>query len=130
MAKQICETPLKVGVGVLVENQNPLFGASEKYVNFYLTPPKSNRGRCYTFTEKEVGLLFSRPDILTGWEPDRGELYRGFIGGHGCWVARLEWKGVTKLVRISLGFLSRGLDRANKNPEDVTKPTWLARMFG
>lgn len=130
MARQICDTPLKTGVGVLVENQNPLFGASEKYVNFYITPCGSNKGRCYTFTELEADRLFARPSLVLGWEPSCGDLYRAHIAGRECWLARLKWGNQDKLVRISKGLLSKAADRANKNPEDVTKPSWLARMFG
>jgi len=130
MAKQICKTAIRKGVGIIVKNTEAVFGAADKYVNFYLDFADGAPGRCVMFTPKEVAGLFSRPEIISGWEPDRGELYSGFIGGHHCWIVNLEFGGIKKVVRLSTGLLNTAIARANKNPEDVTNPSWLMKIFG
>ncbi len=128
MADQICDTKIRKGVGVVVSNQEPVFGAAPRYVNFYLDFPTG--GRCAMFTEREAANLFSRPEVLTGWAPPRGKLCHAHLGGHPCWVVNLELAGVVKTVRLGVPLLNAALARAAKNPEDVTKPSWLLRVFG
>lgn len=130
MAKQICNTTIRKGVGILVENQKPSPTASSRYINFYFAFPDKVGGRCVMFTEKEVASFFDRPSLIDVWDPDRGNLYSSFIGGHRCWVVQIEWQGKTKLVRIPAGTMKGAIKRADKNPEDVTNPSWLARIFG
>ena len=129
MAKKIIAVKVRKGKGVLVENQDPRFGAATKYVNFYLSID-GRPGECLMFTEAEVKELMGRPNVLKQWNFDDGDFIAASINGYNCYIGRVNYGRSKKVVKLTNRHVVRGRYRAANNPEDVTKPSWLTKVFG
>lgn len=129
MARKIVDVKVRKGVGVLVENQSPRFGAVDKYVNFYLSLD-GRSGECLMLTESEVRDLMGRPNVLARWNFDDGDFVKASINGAECHIGRVTYGRSKRVVRLTRRLLERGRHRAANNPEDVTQPSWLTKVFG
>lgn len=160
MAKIILGNTTKTGHCVLIENQNPTFGASKRYMNAYLkfdqfkvAPIYINKklfdtsvllnGFCLIFTEKEHRQFFFKPyvtdpkhsnqddiSLITNFPGTLGTMYQASIGGHTCFVGNVHWLNQVRCIKIPLSVVVRAILRSLKNKEDVTSPTFLQKIFG
>lgn len=161
MAKIILgDKNIKTGYCVLVENLNPKFGASKRFMNIYLkfdqfkTTPiyykgslfdtnKLIKGFCLMFTEREHRAFFFDPYVrdpvlssqndtsfITNFPGPIGTMYQASIYGHLCFVGNIQWLNQVRCVKIPLRIILRAIKRSLKNKEDVTSPSFLTRVFG
>ena len=128
MAEMIDNVEVKLGRAIRVRNLDPRHGETEVYVALQVEDLDGNNERCVLFTERELELC---PVLDISWDLVPGRLYpyadnqyEGYIVKTFIYSAkRDEWYIVVR--RITAKRLSIAEDRAMKNPEDLTRKSWL-----
>ena len=128
MAELIDNVEVKLGRAIRVRNLDPRHGETEVYVALQVEDLDGNNERCVLFTERELELC---PVLDISWDLVPGRLYpyadnqyEGYIVKTFIYsTKRDEWYIVVR--RITAKRLSIAEDRAMKNPEDLTRKSWL-----
>lgn len=128
MAELIDNVEVKLGRAIRVRNLDPRHGETEVYVALQVEDLDGNNERCILFTERELELC---PVLDISWDLVPGRLYpyadnqyEGYIVKTFIYsTKRDEWYIVVR--RITAKRLSTAEDRAMKNPEDLTRKSWL-----
>lgn len=128
MTKMIDNVEVKLGRAIRVRNLNPRDGEAEVYVALQVEDLNGKNERCVLFTEHELELC---PVLDITWDLVPGRLYpysdnqySGYIVKTFTYSAkRDEWYVVVR--RITAARLQHAEERAEKNPEDLTKKSWL-----
>lgn len=128
MAEMIDNVEVKLGRAIRVKNLDPQHGEAEVYVALQVENLNGKNERCVLFTEYELELC---PVLDITWDLVPGRLYpyadnqyRGYIVKTFTYSARRdEWYVVVR--RITVARLLHAEERAEKNPEDLTKKSWL-----
>ena len=128
MAELIDNVEVKLGRAIRVRNLDPRHGETDVYVALQVEDLDGNNERCVLFTERELELC---PVLDISWDLVPGRLYpyadnqyEGYIVKTFIYsTKRDEWYIVVR--RITAKRLSIAEDRAMKNPEDLTRKSWL-----
>ena len=132
MAEMIDNVEVKLGRAIRVKNLDPKHGEAEVYVALQVEDLDGKNERCVLFTEHELELC---PVLDITWDLVPGRLYpyadnqyEGYIVKTFTYSAkRDEWYTVVR--RITAKRLAAAEDRAMKNPEDITKKSWLVNWL-
>ena len=128
MAEMIDDVEVKLGRAIRVKNLDPKHGEAEVYIALQVEDLDSKNERCVLFTEYELELC---PVLDISWDLVPGRLYpysdnqySGYIVKTFTYSAkRDEWYVVVR--RITAVRLQHAEERAEKNPEDLTKKSWM-----
>lgn len=128
MAEMIDNVEVKLGRAIRVKNLDPQHGEAEVYVALQVEDLNGKNERCVLFTEHELDLC---PVLDITWDLVPGRLYpyadnqySGYIVKTFTYSARRdEWYVVVR--RITAARLQHAEERAEKNPEDLTKKSWI-----
>lgn len=128
MAELIDNVEVKLGRAIRVKNLDPKKQEAEHYIAIQVEDLNGKNERCILFTDKELDRC---PVLDITWDLVPGRLYpyadnqyTGFIMKTFCYSrTRDEWYIVVR--RISACKLMIAEERAEKNPEDLTKKSWL-----
>ena len=128
MAELIDNVEVKLGRAIRVRNLNPKKGEVDFYIAIQVEDLDGKNERCILFTEHELELC---PVLDITWDLVPGRLYpyadnqySGYIVKTFTYSARRnEWYVVVR--RITIARLLRAEERAEKNPEDLTKKSWI-----
>lgn len=128
MAELIDNVEVKLGRAIRVKNLDPKKEEAEVYIALQVEDLNGKNERCVLFTEHELELC---PVLDISWDLVPGRLYpysdnqyNGYIVKTLIYsVKRDEWYVVVR--RITQRRLDIAENRAEKNPEDLTKKSWL-----
>lgn len=128
MAEMIDNVEVKLGRAIRVRNLDPRKGEAENYIALQVEDLDGKNERCILFTEHELELC---PVLDITWDLVPGRLYpyadnqyEGYIVKTFTYSKkRNEWFTVVR--RITTNRLKMADERAMKNPEDLTRKSWL-----
>ena len=128
MAKLIDDVEVKLGRAIRVCNLNPKRGESNTYIAIQVEDLDSKNERCILFTEYELSLC---PILDITWDLVPGRLYPYSDNQYTGYIVKTltysqkrdEWYVVVR--RITKKRLETADQRAIKNPEDLTRKSWL-----
>lgn len=128
MAELIDNVEVKLGRAIRVKNLDPRKGEEEVYIALQVEDLNGKNERCVLFTEHELELC---PVLDISWDLVPGRLYpyadnqyEGYIVKTFTYSKkRNEWFTVVR--RITTNRLKMADERAMKNPEDLTRKSWL-----
>ena len=128
MAEMIDNVEVKLGRAIRVKNLDPQHGEAEVYVALQVEDLNGKNERCVLFTEHELDLC---PVLDITWDLVPGRLYPYADNQYGGYIVKTftysakrdEWYTVVR--RITAARLQHAEERAEKNPEDLTKKSWM-----
>ena len=128
MAQLLDNVDVKLGRAIRVKNLNPRNREAEVYIALQVEDVDSSNERCVLFTEHELDLC---PVLDVSWDLVPGRLYPYSDNQYSGYIVKTltysskrdEWYVVVR--RITAKRLEVADERAMKNPEDLTKKSWL-----
>lgn len=128
MAQLLDNVDVKLGRAIRVKNLNPRNREAEVYIALQVEDVDSSNERCVLFTEHELDLC---PVLDVSWDLVPGRLYPYSDNQYSGYIVKTltysskrdEWYIVVR--RITAKRLEVADERAMKNPEDLTKKSWL-----
>ena len=134
MAKQLDDTPVKMGTFIPVENQNPHRLAAKKYLALKVEDEDGKNERWLLLTQGEVKSVRVRVSPGLTSVLKAGRLYEIplpknlNLNTKTQYLVRLDGLLTDGIYVVSSSFLAQGEERAKKNPEDVPKQGWLSDL--
>lgn len=128
MTQLLDNVDVKLGRAIRVKNLNPRNREAEVYIALQVEDVDSSNERCVLFTEHELDLC---PVLDVSWDLVPGRLYPYSDNQYSGYIVKTltysskrdEWYVVVR--RITAKRLEVADERAMKNPEDLTKKSWL-----
>lgn len=121
---------VKMGRLIVVENKNRTASANAQYYALQVEAEPGNNEECLLFTEKEWNTL---PIVDTKLSLVDGRLYSFCDGGfRGYLIKTTEKRGESWFVvvrKLSMRKYTYAQERARKNPEDLTRKSWLTDIL-
>lgn len=126
MAKTITDKKVKMGRLIPVENQNPLLNAKNVYYALKTENEKGNDEKWLLLTENEISsrTRLDMGEASKSWKV--GRIYPHNVGKKKGFAMKVELlDGTEQVLLFGESWFRTGLARANRNPEDVPKVSWL-----
>lgn len=125
---KIDNVTVKLGRAIRVKNTDPRIGEADTYIALQVEDLDGKNERCILFTEHELNIC---PVLDITWDLIPGRLYPYSDNQYSGYIVKTltfsskknEWYVVVR--RITAKRLEIAEDRAMKNPEDLTKKSWL-----
>ena len=128
-AKQIDEFKVVLGQMIKVQNQDKKNLQCENYIAVQVEDEDGENERCLLFTEIQLADMPKMTSKLLQKNMVVGRLYSFVIGCHKAFVVKMfNRSGDEKIFRISPKKLQLSQKRAMKNPQDLTKKSWLTDL--
>ena len=128
-AKQIDEFKVVLGQMIKVQNQDKRNLQCENYIAVQVEDEDGENERCLLFTEIQLADMPKITSKLLQKNMVAGRLYSFVIGRHKAFVVKMFNRyGDEKTFRISPKKLQLAQKRAVKNPQDLTKKSWLTDL--
>ena len=125
------ELPIKLGQLIKVENKNKKKLENKSYIALQVEDLDGSNERCILFTEIE--LTDATNISSSNWFSDNlkpGRIYPMMIGKNKFYMLKVfNTKEETKILKLTKSLLLSGERRAVKNPEDLTKKSFLRDLF-
>lgn len=124
---------IEVKLGQFIKIENTLKGKSEKdfYIAIQVEDLDGSYERCILFTEKELNDAISIDSsnwFSTNLKP--GRIYPMLIGKQKFFLIKVfDLNNNEKILKLTKSLLNKGDERATKNPEDLTKKSFLRDLF-
>lgn len=124
---------IEVKLGQFIKIENTLKGKSEKdfYIAIQVEDLDGSYERCILFTEKELNDAISIDSsnwFSTNLKP--GRIYPMLIGKQKFFLIKVfDLDDNEKILKLTKSLLNKGDERATKNPEDLTKKSFLRDLF-
>lgn len=128
-AKQIDNTKVVMGRLIRVVNQNKKASENERYVSVQIEDESGENERCILFTETQINNMEQIQFQLALKEMKSGRLYNAVIDGKETYLVKVIDNDDKEMIyRLSRTQLSEAEERSIRNPEDLTKKSWLTNL--
>ena len=128
MAKEV---PIKLGQFVKIENKSRKKAENKSYIAIQVEDVDGGNERCILFTEIE--LTDATNVSSSNWFSSNlkpGRIYPMIIGKQKFYIIKIFNKNEEeKILKLTRSLLLKGERRAVKNPEDLTKKSFLRDLF-
>lgn len=125
------ELEIKLGQFIEVENKNKRNLENEDYIALQVEDENGDNERCLLFTKIELADV--KCISLKNWftkDMVAGRLYLTTIGKQSFYLMKIfNSSKDERVIKITKRLLKRAETRASKNPEDLTKKSYLTDLF-
>lgn len=122
---------IKLGQFIRVENKNQRNLENDLYIAIQVEDQDGENERCLLFTQIELADI--KCISTSNWfvkDMVAGRLYLTTIGKQSFYLMKVfNSSEDIRVIRLSKRLLKRSEKRAAKNPEDLTKKSFLTDMF-
>ena len=122
---------IKLGQFIKIENKERKNLESDSYIAIQVEDVNGSNERCLLFTENE--LSNAKNIDSSNWlasELKAGRLYPLTIGTQKFYMIKIfDLNKTEKIVKITQGLLNKAEKRSEKNPEDLTKKSFIRDLF-
>lgn len=123
--------PIKLGQFIKIENKNKKKLENNSYIAIQVEDLNGDNERCILFTEIE--LTDATNIDSSNWFSKNlipGRIYPMLIGKHTFYMLKIfNSNEDEKILKLTKTLLAKAEKRAIKNPEDLTKKSFLRNLF-
>lgn len=128
-AKQIDDLKIVLGQMIKVQNQNKRNLQNDSYIAVQVQDEDGQNERCLLFTEIELSDMPKVKSEFLMQKMVEGRIYSFCIGMKQLFLLKMSNRTETSMIfRISKRKLEIAEKRAMKNPQDLTKKSWLTDL--